>query len=440
MALICQKAHIPSPPSARRPEGVLGLCLALLLALLLALALQPGTLAAAVPDSAPVQAAQRPAETGQTGDAALDEAASLKPEAGMAPDLLPESALGEARLRAAMLTAIGEGRIDPDARAGFLGIPGGPTISLPMAFFWSLWVGWLFSSIGAFGGIMATVGHISLYGLGDYAASFGISSPMNRLLTDSVRVTNQCMIVCSALIASLRYGLLGRIVLPLGIALGIGSLTGSILASLVTQGKVTFREYVGWFGLFVFLLGLRLLWQTMPWARAGRERAEKAARYFEARASRHASGRVRVKLLSVDFARVRIASCGVTFSFPTLLPVLGGFAISAVSAFLGIGGGFLFVPLLANAMRLPMFLAAGTSAFTILIGTASSVTTFMFTGTAIDWPLAGTELAGVAIGSWIGPATSRFIPDLWLRRLFIVVCLFAGICYILRGFYGLRLW
>ena len=87
-----------------------------------------------------------------------------------------------------------------------------------------------------------------------------------------------------------------------------------------------------------------------------------------------------------------------------------------------------------------MHLAAGTSAFAILIGTASASAAFMFGGAPVDWPLLGVELAGVAAGSWIGPMTSRFISGLWLKRLFTAICLVAGANCVLHGFFGMRFW
>ena len=64
----------------------------------------------------------------------------------------------------------GPGMIHPDAAQGFMGIPGAPHHFWLFYILWGIWVGWIFSSVGAFGGIMAGVGHISVFGLSDYAA------------------------------------------------------------------------------------------------------------------------------------------------------------------------------------------------------------------------------------------------------------------------------
>jgi hypothetical protein len=81
----------------------------------------------------------------------------------------------------------GKGMIDPNAKSGFLGIPGAPDVNLFLGFLWAIWVGWIFSTVGAFGGIMAGVGHITIFGLGDYAKSFKQTNPvLNKMLTDSI--------------------------------------------------------------------------------------------------------------------------------------------------------------------------------------------------------------------------------------------------------------
>ncbi len=66
----------------------------------------------------------------------------------------------------------GKGQIDPNAAPGFMGIPGAPQSFWLWYILWGIWVGWIFSSVGAFGGIMAGVGHITVFGLADYGKTF----------------------------------------------------------------------------------------------------------------------------------------------------------------------------------------------------------------------------------------------------------------------------
>ena len=137
---------------------------------------------------------------------------------------------------------------------------------------------------------------------------------------------------------------------------------------------------------------------------------------------------------------MEFAFCGVDFSFNPVVPIIAGFLVASAASFLGVGGGFLLVPILTGINQLPMYLAAGTSAFAVLVGMVTSITTFMTSGTPVFWPLIGIELCGIVAGSWLGPITSRYIPDIWLKRLFIVIAFIVGINYVLRGFFGMRLW
>jgi uncharacterized membrane protein YfcA len=337
-----------------------------------------------------------------------------------------------------------KGMIDPNAQQGFLGIPGAPDVNLLWAFLWAIWVGWIFSTVGAFGGIMAGVGHITIFGLGDYAKSFkGTNSMLNKLLTDSIRVSNQWMVGLSALISSINYYKMGRLVLPLGIALALGSVTGSIVIPIVTAGKIKLSAYIGYFGLCVFVIGAFLFYETTGKGQSKKKSAKAAAKAFEEAhiklknndavdESTHG-----VRIVEWSMSLVKFTFYGVEFSFKPIIPIIGGFFIAALASFLGIGGGFLFVPFLTSIAGLPMFLVAGTSALTVLVGMVVSVFSYMvLKGVVVYWPLIGMELFGIFIGSMIGPRTSKYIPDIWLKRIFVVLAIYVGTRYTSKGFLG----
>lgn len=341
-------------------------------------------------------------------------------------------------------TGTEKGQVNTSSPAGFLGIPGGPQVNLILALVWAIWVGWIFSTVGAFGGVMAGVGHMSIFGLGAYAKGFkGTAPELNKTLTDSIRASNQFLVGLSALISSINYGRMGRLVLPLGLALGVGSLLGAWGSATLTAGKVSFSQYQGYFGLFVLLLGCYLLWETSPAGQASKKKAKAAAQAFEAAVKNQKMGGAPapagVKILGASLARIRFTFCGVEFSFNPLLPVIGGIVIAAVAAFLGVGGGFMLVPFLTSITQLPMYLAAGTSALAVLVSMITSIVTLMTKGVPVDWALVGTEMVGIAIGSVVGPHTSKYFSDKWLKSLFIVLAFYVGIDYVLRGFFHYRI-
>jgi len=357
------------------------------------------------------------------------------------------SSLGlDGKLGAAIAKApagAGAGQSDPNAPRGFLGIPGAPKVSPVLAFLWAVWVGWIFSTVGAFGGIMAGVGHITVFGLADYGRSFKTTSPtLNKLLTDSIRTSNQYLVGLSAFISSITYYRMGRLVLPLGLALALGGIAGAYLVPVLTAGKISLSAYIGYFGIIVLIIGCFLFYDTTPQGQAKKKEAKAAAKAFEESvkkrggevASAESGG---VKVTSFSVTRVRFTFYGVEFSFNPIGPVLGGFFIAAISAFIGVGGGFLYVPFLTSVTGLPMYIVAGTSALAVLVSMITSIFTFMFIkGTPIDFVFIGAELIGIFAGSILGPVTSKYIPDIWLKRLFVLLAFYVGIGYATRGFMG----
>ncbi|OEU83476.1 MAG: hypothetical protein BA865_08470 [Desulfobacterales bacterium S5133MH4] len=335
-----------------------------------------------------------------------------------------------------------KGQIDPKAKPGWLGIQGAPSPSLILGFFWAIWVGWIFSTVGAFGGIMAGVGHITVFGLANYGKAFKDTSPvLNKLMTDSIRVSNQWLVGLSAAISSLNYYKIGRLVLPLGICLAIGAVGSSILVPIMTAGKISLKVYIGYFGLCVFAVALVLLWETLPAGQRKRKEASEAAKAFEKSVQEKnialKGGKRGVNITRIGVGRVIFTFYGVEFSFRPIIPVCGGFFIAMIASFIGVGGGFLFVPFLTSIAGLPMFIVAGTSALTVLVGMIVSIFTYMVVkGTVIYWPLIGVELIGIFVGSMIGPRTSKYFPEIWLKRLFIVLAIYVGIRYTSRGFLG----
>ncbi len=390
-----------------------------------------------------------------------------------------------------MRTAIENSLADPETAAktrevipagaepGFLGIPGAPDPNIFYGLLWAIWVGWIFSTVGAFGGIMAGVGHITIFGLADYARGFGPKNPVNNLITDSIRVSNQWLVGLSGMISSFNYYRMGRLVAPLGICLAIGGVGGSWLIPELTAGKISLKAYIGYFGLIVFVLGFFLVYEMTPKGAASKKSAKAAAKAFEkATREKTATADQGVKIIEgsytymwiavaavvasalwinlIDVAKwvayvlvlvgwgltfmignIRFTFFGQEFQFKAYVPMIGGIIIAALASFLGVGGGFLYVPFLTSVAGLPMFLVAGTSALCVLVGMIVSIFSYMVgKGVVIAWGLVGMELIGIFIGSMIGPRTSKYIPEKVLKILFIVLAFYVGLRYTTKGFLG----
>jgi len=337
----------------------------------------------------------------------------------------------------------GKGMIDPNAPKGFMGIPGAPSHFWLFYILWGIWVGWIFSSVGAFGGIMAGVGHISVFGLSDYASTFKKTSPtLNKMLTDSIRTSNQYLVGLSALISSFTYYRMGRLVLPLGLCLAVGGILAGYVVPLLTVGKMDVSTYGGFFGIIVFAVAFVLFYETTPKGQESKKAAKAAAKAFEEAhikktgevSAEHAKG---VQVKHWGLSRIAFTFYGQEFSFNPIWPLLGGFVINGISAFIGVGGGFLYVPFLTSVAGLPMFIVAGTSALAVLVGMIVNIFNMMVVRQVpVDFILISTELIGISIGSVLGPVTSKKIPEVWLKRIFVVLAIYVGIGYLTKGFMG----
>jgi uncharacterized protein len=86
-------------------------------------------------------------------------------------------------------------------------------------------------------------------------------------------------------------------------------------------------------------------------------------------------------------------------NFPKLL--LSGLVTGAVSGFFGIGGGFLIVPGLMLATRMPIINAIGSSLVAVTAFGATAALNYAASG-LVDWRLAATFIGGGVVGGLLG--------------------------------------
>ena len=215
--------------------------------------------------------------------------------------------------------------------------------------------------------------------------------------------------------------------------MAIGGILAGYLVPMLTVGKLDVSVYVGFFGIIVFAVAFVLFYETTPKGQEKKKAAKAAAKAFEDihirkyavdEGGAHACG---VQVTHWGLSRIAFTFYGQEFSFNPLWPLLGGFIINGISAFIGVGGGFLYVPFLTSVAGLPMFIVAGTSALAVLVGMIVNIFNMMVVQhVPVDFIVIGTELIGIAIGSVLGPVTSKKIPDIWLKRIFVVLAVYVG--------------
>lgn len=105
-----------------------------------------------------------------------------------------------------------------------------------------------------------------------------------------------------------------------------------------------------------------------------------------------------------------------------ILMSVGGFFIGFIAGLLGVGGGFLFVPLML-AMGYKTKDAAATSAFVVVFSSFSGFAGHLAEG-RYEWPLMAATMIVVIIGSQIGAKVmNEKMKSRWIKQLFAVVLL-----------------
>jgi uncharacterized membrane protein YfcA len=184
-----------------------------------------------------------------------------------------------------------------------------------------------------------------------------------------------------------------------------------------------------------------MIYEMTPKGQAKKKSSQEAAKAFEASIKEKKDITEQgIKTLKWSLVKTEFSFFGQKFTFSPIWAFVGGFFISCIASFLGVGGGFLYVPFLTSVVGLPMFVVAGTSALSVLIGMIFAIFNFMvLKGVVVHWTLIGAELIGIFIGSMIGPRTGKYIPAKVLKGIFIVLALYIGLRYTLRGFFGIEL-
>ena len=119
-----------------------------------------------------------------------------------------------------------------------------------------------------------------------------------------------------------------------------------------------------------------------------------------------------------------------------LLPALTGMglAVGMLSGFFGIGGGFLIVPGLMAATRMPISRAVGTSLVSVTVFGATTATNYAVSG-LVDWPMAAVFISGGIGGGAVGVALgSRLSKEAGaLHLVFAATVVAVGLYVSVRG-------
>lgn len=127
--------------------------------------------------------------------------------------------------------------------------------------------------------------------------------------------------------------------------------------------------------------------------------------------------------------RLRFPRSGLYIS---VLPPLGiGFAIGALSAIMGIGGGFILIPAMIYLLRMPANVVIGTSQFQVLVIASLIVVLQSIATQTVDLVLALLLMAGGVVGAQIGARVGAGIKAEYVRGILGALLMAASLKFLM---------
>lgn len=109
-----------------------------------------------------------------------------------------------------------------------------------------------------------------------------------------------------------------------------------------------------------------------------------------------------------------------------IIPLLMGILVGILAAIMGVGGGFIMVPVMVYLLRMPMHVVVGTSLFQILFTCVNVTIMQAKTNHTVDFVLAVLLLLGSTIGAQVGTKVSKNLKGdqlkILLASLVLIVC------------------
>ena len=106
-----------------------------------------------------------------------------------------------------------------------------------------------------------------------------------------------------------------------------------------------------------------------------------------------------------------------------VMPLLLGLLVGVLAAIMGVGGGFIMVPVMIYLLRMPMHVVVGTSLFQVLFTCANVTLLQSYMNHTVDFLLALLLLVGSVVGAQIGVRLGKRLQGDQLKILMAVVVL-----------------
>jgi uncharacterized protein len=198
---------------------------------------------------------------------------------------------------------------------------------------------------------------------------------------------------------------LGNVDFKMGIYLLIGGVLGGtggvqIIKVLRQMGnadfliKITYVVMLGLVGGYMFLESLQGL---------------RAASVRKPAPAEQPRGSIYARLIGSLPWQTRFDKSGIVLS--PLVPLFLGGLMGMLAAIMGVGGGFIMVPVMVYLLRMPMHVVVGTSLFQVLFTCIDVTIMQAYSNRTVDFVLALLLLIGSTLGAQIGARLSTRLKD-----------------------------
>ncbi len=248
--------------------------------------------------------------------------------------------------------------------------------------------------------------------------------PMNFVVgTDLAHMTGK------SIVAARRHRSLGHVDVKLGLLLVLGTIPGVEIGARVIEylesiGAVDNVIGIAYVVILVFISGFTF-WESITSLRKMNTHRHNPA--VEVVGFRRVTAWVQQlnvpPIIELDRSGIHSIS---------LWAVIGiGFITGLLSGALGVGGGFVRMPLLVYALGVPTHVAVGTDLFEIVISAGFGTVTHALKGN-VDVLMALVMQTGAAVGAQIGASLTRYFKGPRIRLLFSGLPLIGAVLVLLR--------
>lgn len=300
-----------------------------------------------------------------------------------------------------------------------------PISDVTISPFYLVIVGFLVGILGGFFGVGG--GFIAA------PALFWTGMPLNIVVgTDLAHMTGK------SIVAAKRHSTLGHVDVRMGLVMVVGTVLGieagaQLIELLERVGHVD--QVIGVTYIVVLVgIGSFTAWEALTAQSLLRKRREEPLHEPLERAD--IEDVLAFEGLSRHLRRIRIWPM---VSFPvsgipeiSLWIVLGvGLLTGVLAGFLGVGGGFIRMPMLVYLVGMPTHIAVGTDLFEIIISAGYGTLSHALKGN-VDIVVALVMQTGAAVGAQIGAASTTYVAGPRIRLLFAALPFIGAIIILVR--------